>query len=122
MPERHPPRKTTSASCGRCSTSLLPGWLGDVKTFNRDYRVPIERQGSDERLQHLNARIKPFLLRLEQVATELPPRTEIIHWVDLNEAQRDVYETMRLAMDKKSATKSPVKVWGAARSSFSKHC
>ena len=82
---------------------LLPGWLGDVKTFNRDYRVPIERQGSDERLQHLNARIKPFLLRRtkEQVATELPPKTEIIHWVDLNEAQRDVYETMRLAMDKK---------------------
>ena len=82
---------------------LLPGWLGDVKTFNRDYRVPIERQGNDERLQHLNARIKPFLLRRtkEQVATELPPKTEIIHWVDLNEAQRDVYETMRLAMDKK---------------------
>ncbi|MCH4882547.1 MULTISPECIES: DEAD/DEAH box helicase [Pseudomonas] len=82
---------------------LLPGWLGDVKTFNRDYRVPIERQGSNERLQHLNARIKPFLLRRtkEQVATELPPKTEIIHWVDLNEAQRDVYEAMRLAMDKK---------------------
>ena len=37
----------------------------------------------------------------EQVATELPPKTEIIHWVDLNEAQRDVYETMRLALDKK---------------------
>ena len=82
---------------------LLPGWLGDVKAFNRDYRVPIERQGNDERLQHLNARIKPFLLRRtkEQVATELPPKTEIIQWVDLNEAQRDVYETMRLAMDKK---------------------
>ena len=82
---------------------LLPGWLADAKAFNRDYRVPIERQGNDERLQHLNARIKPFLLRRtkEQVATELPPKTEMIHWVDLNEAQRDVYETMRLAMDKK---------------------
>ncbi|MDN5483611.1 MAG: DEAD/DEAH box helicase, partial [Pseudomonas sp.] len=82
---------------------LLPGWLGDVKSFNRDYRVPIEKRASDVRLQHLNGRIKPFLLRRtkEQVATELPPKTEIIHWVDLNEAQRDVYETMRLAMDKK---------------------
>ncbi len=82
---------------------LLPGWLGDAKAFNRDYRVPIERHGSEQRLQHLNARIKPFLLRRtkEQVATELPPKTEIIHWVELNEAQRDVYETMRLAMDKK---------------------
>ena len=82
---------------------LMPGWLGDAQHFNRNYRVPIERHGNDERLQHLNARIKPFLLRRtkEQVATELPPKTEIIHWVDLNEAQRDVYETMRLAMDKK---------------------
>ncbi|AZE47922.1 DNA/RNA helicase, SNF2 family [Pseudomonas chlororaphis] len=82
---------------------LLPGWLGDVKNFNRDYRVPIERHASEVRLQHLNGRIKPFLLRRtkEQVATELPPKTEIIHWVELNEAQRDVYETMRLAMDKK---------------------
>ncbi|UZE19854.1 DEAD/DEAH box helicase [Pseudomonas sp. B21-054] len=82
---------------------LLPGWLGDVKSFNRDYRVPIEKRGSDVRLQHLNGRIKPFLLRRtkEQVATELPPKTEIIHWVELSDAQRDVYETMRLAMDKK---------------------
>ncbi|MCL6702880.1 DEAD/DEAH box helicase [Pseudomonas sp. T1.Ur] len=82
---------------------LLPGWLGDIKTFNRDYRVPIEKRGSDVRLQHLNGRIKPFLLRRtkEQVATELPPKTEIIHWVELSDAQRDVYETMRLAMDKK---------------------
>ncbi|AKJ99711.1 MULTISPECIES: DEAD/DEAH box helicase [Pseudomonas] len=82
---------------------LLPGWLGDVKSFNRDYRTPIEKRGSDVRLQHLNGRIKPFLLRRtkEQVATELPPKTEIIHWVELSDAQRDVYETMRLAMDKK---------------------
>ncbi|NBA93789.1 DEAD/DEAH box helicase [Pseudomonas sp. R5(2019)] len=82
---------------------LLPGWLGDAKAFNRDYRVPIERQDNSERLQHLNARIKPFLLRRtkEQVATELPAKTEMVHWVELNDAQRDVYETMRLAMDKK---------------------
>ncbi|WP_207817783.1 SNF2-related protein, partial [Pseudomonas sp. 74_A] len=53
--------------------------------------------------QHLTARIKPFLLRRkkDQVATELPPKTEIIHWVELSDGQRDVYETMRLAMDKK---------------------
>ncbi|WP_207810176.1 MULTISPECIES: SNF2-related protein, partial [unclassified Pseudomonas] len=81
---------------------LMPGWLGDSKSFNRDYRTPIEKQGNVQRMQHLTARIKPFLLRRtkEQVATELPPKTEIIHWVELNEAQRDVYETMRLAMDK----------------------
>ena len=82
---------------------LLPGWLGDSKTFNRDYRTPIEKHGNSERMQHLTARIKPFLLRRkkEQVATELPPKTEIVHWVDLSDGQRDVYETVRVAMDKK---------------------
>ncbi|MGE8148922.1 SNF2-related protein [Pseudomonas frederiksbergensis] len=82
---------------------LLPGWLGDSKTFNRDYRTPIEKHGNSERMQHLTARIKPFLLRRkkDQVATELPPKTEIVHWVDLSDGQRDVYETVRVAMDKK---------------------
>ncbi len=95
---------------------LLPGWLGDAKTFNRDYRVPIERQGNEERLQHLNARIKPFLLRRtkEQVATELPAKTEMIHWVELSDAQRDVYETMRLAMDQK--VRNEITRKGVARS------
>ncbi|TPG79734.1 DEAD/DEAH box helicase [Pseudomonas arsenicoxydans] len=82
---------------------LLPGWLGDSKTFNRDYRTPIEKHGNVQRMQHLTARIKPFLLRRkkDQVATELPPKTEIVHWVDLSDGQRDVYETVRVAMDKK---------------------
>ncbi|WP_416423433.1 DEAD/DEAH box helicase [Pseudomonas sp. App30] len=95
---------------------LLPGWLGDAKAFNRDYRVPIEKHGDQERLQHLNARIKPFLLRRtkEQVATELPAKTEITHWVELNEAQRDVYETVRLAMDRK--VREEINRKGVARS------
>ncbi|MNF50047.1 hypothetical protein D3C76_519580 [compost metagenome] len=95
---------------------LLPGWLGDAKAFNRDYRIPIERQDNGERLQHLNARIKPFLLRRtkEQVATELPAKTEMIHWVELSDAQRDVYETMRLAMDQK--VRAEITRKGVARS------
>ena len=82
---------------------LLPGWLGDSKTFNRDYRTPIEKHGNSERMHSLTARIKPFLLRRtkEQVAAELPAKTEIVHWVDLSDTQRDVYETVRVAMDKK---------------------
>ncbi|RAU45131.1 MULTISPECIES: DEAD/DEAH box helicase [unclassified Pseudomonas] len=95
---------------------LMPGWLGDAKQFGSNYRTPIERLGDEARLQHLNARIRPFLLRRtkEQVATELPPKTEIVHWVELNDAQRDVYETMRLAMDKK--VRDEITAKGAARS------
>jgi superfamily II DNA or RNA helicase len=95
---------------------LMPGWLGSSKEFNSNYRSAIEKHGNVERLHHLNARIKPFLLRRtkEQVATELPPKTEIIHWVDLNDAQRDVYETVRLAMDKK--VRDEISRKGVARS------
>ena len=37
---------------------LMPGWLGDLKRFNQDYRTPIERQGDSERMTHL-ARRRP---------------------------------------------------------------
>ncbi|MFJ4066375.1 SNF2-related protein [Pseudomonas sp. NPDC089996] len=82
---------------------LMPGWLGDVKRFNQDYRTPIERHGDVERLAHLASRVRPFLLRRtkEQVATELPAKTEMVHWVELSDAQRDTYEAVRVAMDKK---------------------
>ena len=82
---------------------LMPGWLGDSKSFTRDYRTPIEKNANELRLAHLTGRIKPFILRRtkEQVASELPPKTEITHYVELSAAQRDRYETLRLAMDKK---------------------
>src|SRR5690606_26112528 len=46
---------------------------------------------------------KPFLLRRskEAVATELPAKSEITQWVELSDRQRDLYETVRLAMDHK---------------------
>ncbi|MCO7515049.1 DEAD/DEAH box helicase [Pseudomonas guariconensis] len=95
---------------------LMPGWLGDLKRFNRDYRVPIERHGDSERMAHLASRIRPFLLRRtkEQVAQELPAKTEMIHWVELSDAQRDTYETVRVAMDRK--VRDEIARNGAARS------
>src|SRR5690606_19098576 len=42
---------------------LMPGWLGDARSFTRTYRTPIEKHGDNDRLQHLIARIRPFLLR-----------------------------------------------------------
>ncbi|WP_455906433.1 DEAD/DEAH box helicase [Metapseudomonas otitidis] len=95
---------------------LMPGWLGDAKQFARDYRTPIEKHADSERLAHLNGRIRPFMLRRtkESVATELPAKTEMIHWVELSEAQRDLYETVRLAMDQK--VRSEIEHKGMARS------
>ncbi|PBD25504.1 helicase, partial [Pseudomonas aeruginosa] len=51
----------------------------------------------------LAARLRPFLLRRtkEQVASELPPKSEFTQFVELSEAQRELYETVRLALDRK---------------------
>ncbi|NVD96578.1 DEAD/DEAH box helicase [Massilia sp. BJB1822] len=82
---------------------LLPGLLGDEKTFNTQFRHPIERQDDPLRRALLNRRIKPFLLRRtkDSVAKELPPKTEMVRKVELSGGQRDLYETVRLAMDQK---------------------
>jgi superfamily II DNA or RNA helicase len=82
---------------------LLPGLLGDEKTFNSQFRHPIERQDDPVRRALLNRRIKPFLLRRtkENVAKELPQKTEMIRRIEISGPQRDLYETVRLAMDKK---------------------
>lgn len=96
---------------------LMPGWLGDAKQFNHDYRVPIEKNADLVRLEHLKARVKPFLLRRrkDQVAKELPAKTEIVHWVDLGQAQRDLYEAVRLAMDHKVREEISRKGWSSSQ-------
>ncbi len=80
---------------------LLPGWLGDARTFQRDWRTPIEKNGETQRARLLAARVQPFILRRKksEVATELPPLTEQIHRVGLAGHQRTLYETVRLAAD-----------------------
>jgi superfamily II DNA or RNA helicase len=82
---------------------LLPGFLGDETRFRKVFRNPIENAGDTERRQVLARRIGPFLLRRrkDEVAAELPPKTEIVHKVELSGAQRDLYETIRLAMHAK---------------------
>ncbi|MBL4608346.1 MAG: DEAD/DEAH box helicase family protein [Pseudomonadales bacterium] len=42
---------------------LMPGFLGDLKRFNRLFRKPIENEADGHRQVQLNQRINPFLLR-----------------------------------------------------------
>jgi superfamily II DNA or RNA helicase len=79
---------------------LLPGFLGGEIQFRRLFRTPIERGGDTARRDILARRIGPFVLRRrkQDVAAELPPKTEIRQNVELSGAQRDLYETIRLAM------------------------
>ncbi|GMQ87533.1 MAG: hypothetical protein BMS9Abin08_0737 [Gammaproteobacteria bacterium] len=82
---------------------LLPGLLGNSKQFRRHFRTPIEKHADEITAERLSRRIRPFLLRRtkQQVATELPPKTEIIQSVVLEGKQRELYETVRLAMHRR---------------------
>lgn len=82
---------------------MMPGLLGDQKSFQRVFRTPIEKHENQERRQHLNRRIAPFLLRRtkDKVVQELPEKIEMIRHVELEGGQRDLYETIRITMQEK---------------------
>jgi superfamily II DNA or RNA helicase len=85
----------------------VPGLLGSEEHFREHVRLPIERGTDDairtERLQSLEQRIRPFLLRRTKSAVldDLPPCTEIIYRVALHGPQRDLYESLRASMDQR---------------------
>lgn len=82
---------------------LIPGLLGDMKQFRSWFRTPIEKNANLERRELLAKRVKPFMLRRtkNQVASELPPKTEMIRTVEIVGSQRDLYEAVRMSMEKK---------------------
>jgi len=82
---------------------LMPGYLHDMRGFTRLFRKPIEIEGDAARQDALNVRLRPFMLRRgkDEVALELPPKTEIIRSIEIEGAQRELYESVRLAMQKR---------------------
>jgi superfamily II DNA or RNA helicase len=82
---------------------LMPGLLGNAKRFTQVFRTPIEKLGEEEMRLRLGERVRPFLLRRtkEQVLKDLPPRTEMVRWVEIEGGQRDLYESLRVAFDRK---------------------
>jgi SNF2 family DNA or RNA helicase len=77
-----------------------PGYLGDKTAFARAWRTPIEKRGDAACATALRRRIKPFLLRRAkaEVATELPPKSEIVESIVLEGAQRELYDAVRISM------------------------
>ena len=95
---------------------LMPGLLGDSKRFGRVFRTPIEQKGDTARQALLARRLKPFILRRSkaEVAAELPDKTLMTRHIELAGEQRDLYETVRLAMHEK--VRAAVAERGLARS------
>lgn len=77
-----------------------PGLLPDPERFGQVYRKPIDR-GDAEALGRLRRRMRPFLLRRtkEQVAADLPAKTEQVLSVELGAKHRKAYD-QRLARER----------------------
>ena len=87
---------------------LMPGFLESETVFKRLYRNPIEKEGVTEIAKALFERISPFILRRtkNEVATELPPKTEVVVKIPLTDKQQDLYETLRLASNPRRSLSS----------------
>lgn len=80
-------------------TFLNPGLLGTQAFFNEEYVQAIEKRKDEEKARKLQAIIKPFVLRRtkEQVAAELPSKTEQIFYCSMSEDQAAYYEKTKSA-------------------------
>jgi SNF2 family DNA or RNA helicase len=76
---------------------LNPGMLGSMEFFRNEFATPIDKMQEDEAKSHLRKLIHPFLLRRtkEQVAPDLPEKTEMVLFCEMGTKQRKVYEAYR---------------------------
>jgi SNF2 family DNA or RNA helicase len=73
---------------------VVPGLFGSREFFRREYANPIDNFQDEERTAALKKLTAPFILRRtkQQVAKDLPAKTETILWCRMNGRQRNVYE------------------------------
>ncbi|PRD46309.1 DEAD/DEAH box helicase [Sphingobacterium haloxyli] len=71
-----------------------PGLLGSKQYFRDTYAIPIDKFEYSKRAVELQKKIKPFILRRtkKQVAKELPEKTEMIIYCEMNAEQRRIYD------------------------------
>jgi len=80
---------------------IMPGLLGGRRDFAERHANPIA-DGVPGAAARLRTILKPFLLRRrkQEVARELPPRTEVVLRCSLDERERTIYEAIRAATEK----------------------
>ncbi|HVX01353.1 MAG TPA: SNF2-related protein, partial [Candidatus Babeliaceae bacterium] len=78
---------------------LNPGLLGSVEFFRNEFSTPIDKFGEQAQKEHLKKLLYPFILRRtkEQVARDLPEKTETILYCEMEDAQWQVYNYYRNA-------------------------
>jgi len=86
---------------------LNPGLLGSHQGFTERFGTPIEKNQDKTARTLLKKLIRPFILRRtkSQVLEELPPRTDIVHRIELSDKEMTFYEALRRnALDKLAQT------------------
>ena len=73
---------------------INPGILGSKEFYKTEFANPIDKNNDAEKSKALRQLIYPFLLRRtkEQVAKDLPDKTETILWCEMSKEQRGVYD------------------------------
>jgi hypothetical protein len=76
---------------------LNPGMLGSQDFFRAEFATAIDRNGDKEAAARLRKLVYPFILRRtkEQVARDLPDKTEMILWCEMGEEQRGIYDRFK---------------------------
>jgi non-specific serine/threonine protein kinase len=76
---------------------LNPGMLGSVEFFRNEFATPIDKFGEQIQKDHLKKLLYPFILRRtkEQVAKDLPEKTETILFCEMEDEQRKIYDAFR---------------------------
>ncbi|NOY49679.1 MAG: DEAD/DEAH box helicase family protein [Chlorobi bacterium] len=78
---------------------LNPAMLGSIKNFKEHYSNPIDKDGNKEIAAELQKIVNPFILRRtkEQVATDLPTKTEDVIYCEMEDEQRKIYDERKNA-------------------------
>jgi hypothetical protein len=73
---------------------VVPGMFGSREFFKRTYADPIDSDRDPVKIKLLQKLTAPFILRRtkEQVAPDLPEKTELVLWCDMGMQQRDQYD------------------------------
>ena len=76
---------------------LNPGLLGNMEFFRNEFATPIDKFGEQDQKEHLRKLLFPFILRRtkEQVAKDLPDKTETILFCEMEKEQRKIYDAYR---------------------------
>ena len=85
---------------------LNPGLLGSRDSFQDHFITPILR-GDLTTAQKLQNRIKPFILRRlkRDVLPELPAKTEVVLYSELNNQENEIYQSLLLSTRKEVVTR-----------------